>query len=340
MLTQLEQQIMKFYTEQQESFKILQVTMDDVKTILDERLPVGNSLSPSRAPIPTNSAIFHGRDALVMELVNVITGPLNKNICLFGPGGMGKTSTSLAVMGHPDVKAKYESHLRVWVPCVKATSASLFLDTLKSSLAISKDTGDTRGAIIRVLQTSPPIIILLDNFETPWDADGARSDVEQILRDIHAIKHVTLLITTRSSPPPCDDIPWYSKNIHGVDMDSAQEIYLAHYPEGIHDPDLSHLLELVSYMPLAIKLLAKVAKSIHLSAAELIKEYNVSGTSMLGQGLDAKSSMDISIGLSVYSEPIKANSEAFKLLCILSMLPTGTSFSMLSKWWAHGLSQL
>ncbi|KAG6895854.1 hypothetical protein C0992_012021 [Termitomyces sp. T32_za158] len=338
MLTRLEQQIMKFYTAQQESLKILQVTMDDVKMILDERLPVGMSLSPSRAPIPTNSAIFHGRDALVMELVNIITGPLHRHICLFGLGGMGKTSTSLAVMSHPDIKNKYESHLCIWVPCVKATSASLFLDTLKLSLAISKDTGDTRGVIIKALQISPPIILLFDNFETPWDADGARSDVEQILRDIHAIGHVTLFITTRSFPPPCDDIPWYSKDIHGVDQKSAEEIYLAHHPEGINDPDLSHLLELVSYMPLAITLLAKVAKLIHLSAAELIKEYNVSGTSMLDQGLDAKSSMDISIGLSVYSEPMKANPEAFKLLCILSMLPTGTSLSMLSRWWAHELS--
>lgn len=331
---------MVFYTAQQESLKILQITMDDVKAMLDERLPVSMSIIQSRAPIPNNSAIFYGRDALVMELINIITGPLQKHICLFGPGGMGKTSTSLAVMGHPNVKAKYESHLRVWVPCIKATSASLFLDTLKLSLAIPKDTGDARGAIIKALQTSPPIVILLDNFETPWDADGARSDIEQVLYDIHEIKHVTLFLTTRSFPPPCDDISWYSKDLHGVDKNAAQEIYIAHHPEGNDDPNLSLLLGLVSYMPLAVTLLAKVAKMIHLSAAELMKEYNVSGTSMLGQGLDAKSSMDISIGLSVYSSPMKAHPEAFNLLCILSMLPTGTSFYMLSKWWACGLSQL
>ncbi|KAG6882751.1 hypothetical protein C0993_009288, partial [Termitomyces sp. T159_Od127] len=331
---------MRFYTEQQESFKMLQVTMEDVKAMLDERLPGGMSIPPSRAPIPNNSAIFHGRDALVMELVSIITGPLQKHICLFGPGGMGKTSTSLAVMNHPDVKAKYKSHLRVWVPCVKATSASLFFDALKSSLAISKEMGDDRGAIIRALQTSPPIVILLDNFETPWDSDGARSDIEQVLRDIHAITHVTLFITTRSSPPPCDDIPWYSKDIHGVDDNSAQEIYIAHHPEGKNDPNLPRLLELVGYMPLAVTMLAKVAEMIHLSAAELVQEYNISGTSMLGQGLDAKSSMDISIGLSVYSSPVKAHPDAFNLLCILSMLPTGTSSYMLSKWWACGLTQL
>ncbi|KAG6871582.1 hypothetical protein C0995_002881 [Termitomyces sp. Mi166 len=339
-LAQLEQQIM-IYTHQQESPKTLQFTMDDVKAILNEHLPVGDMLSPrSRAPIPINSAIFYGRDSLIAELVSVITGPLRKHICLFGPGGMGKTSTSVAVMGHPDVKAKYESHFRVWVPCVKATSASLFLETLRSSLAILKETGDARGAILAALQASPPIVILLDNFETPWDADGARPVVEQVLRDIHSIEHVTLFITTRSSPPPCDDLPWYPKDLHGVDENAAQEIYTAHHPESCYDPDLSHLLKLLGYMPLAITLMAKVAKMIHLFAAQLVDEYKTSGTSILGQGLDAQSSMDVSIGLSVYSLPMKAHPEAFKLLCTFSMLPAGTSFHMLSKWWARGLTNL
>ncbi|KAG5735384.1 hypothetical protein E4T56_gene11116 [Termitomyces sp. T112] len=92
-LTQLKQQIMMFYTEHQESLKIIQVTMNDVKAMLDERLPVNTMLgSLSRAPIPTNSAISHGRDSLITELVGVITGLSQKHICLFGPGGMGKTS--------------------------------------------------------------------------------------------------------------------------------------------------------------------------------------------------------------------------------------------------------
>ncbi|KAG6871380.1 hypothetical protein C0995_005294 [Termitomyces sp. Mi166 len=313
------------YTHQQESPKTLQFMMDDVKAMLNEHLPVGNI-----APIPINSAIFYGCDSLIVELVSVITGPLRKHICLFGPGGMGKTLTSVSVMGHPDVKAKYESHFHVWVPCVKATSASLFLKTLRSSLAILKETWDARGAILAALQASPPIVILLDNFETPWNADEARPVVEQVLQDIHSI----------SSPPPCDDLPWYPKDLHGVDENAAQEIYTAHHPESCYDPDLSHLLKLLGYMPLAITLMAKVAKMIHLFAAQLVDEYKTSGTSILGQGLDAQSSMNVSIGLSVYSLLMKAHPEVFKLLCTFSMLPAGTSFHMLSKWWAHGLTNL
>ncbi|KAG6900117.1 hypothetical protein C0993_002652 [Termitomyces sp. T159_Od127] len=348
MFAQLEQQITAFYNEkkvfhsdQKEDLKILQLGIDDVKAILNQRLPEVAVLSPFfRAPIPANSTIFYGRDHLVSELVSVIIAAPRKNICLLGPGGMGKTSVSLAVMGHQDIKSHFAEHLHVWVPCIKATSASLFLGTLQSSLAIPKEIGDIRSSIISVLQESPPIVILLDNFETPWDADRAQIEIAQLLRDIHAIPHVTLFITMRSSVPPCNDLPWYQVDLHGVDAVAAQEIYTAVYPKSFKDPDLPLLLELIGHMPLAITLMAKVAKVAPLSAAELIKEYDRLGTSMLGQGSDAMSSMDVCIGLSVNSSHMKAHPEAFDLLCVLSMLPTGTSYKMLSKWWAKNMSNL
>ncbi|KAG6900982.1 hypothetical protein C0995_002994, partial [Termitomyces sp. Mi166 len=145
MLTQLEQQIREFYIRQQENVELLRLGMDDVKAILNSRLPADASL-PSRSPIPANSTIFHGRDSLVNDLADVITAGIEsrQHIILSGPGGMGKTSTALAVMDHNKVKAKFVDDLRVWVPCVKATSFSLFLDTLHTSLAIHKKTGDTR----------------------------------------------------------------------------------------------------------------------------------------------------------------------------------------------------
>lgn len=315
--------------------------MDDVKAILDERLPpIATSHIPSRAPIPASSTIFFGRDHIVTALVSIITGASRKHICLLGPGGMGKTATSLAVTNHPDVKVRFANHLRVWVPCIKATSVSLFLDTVHSSLAIPKKTGDIRALILSELEASPPIIILLDNLETPWNALGAQSEVERFIRDLHQIPHVTLFATMRASAPPCGDIPWHNANLRAVDAAASREIYSTWHSEDCEDPGLPHLLDLVGHMPLAVMLMAKVAKVTHMSAEELVEEYNKVGTPMLGQGSDAESSMDVCIGLSVYSSRMKAHPEAYDLLCALSMLPTGTSYRMLSKWWASNLSNL
>ncbi|KAG6839393.1 hypothetical protein C0991_003001, partial [Blastosporella zonata] len=343
MLARLEQQIAAFHAQQQRSLDNIQVTMDKVEALLNERLPPGDaSSSPSamRAVIPEKSAIFHGRDSIVGELVNVVTGASRRHVCILGPGGVGKTSTALAVMGHENVKTHFANHLRIWVPCVKATSVSLFLETLHSSLGISMKSVNTLGDILAELKTSPPIVILLDNFETPWNADDGQSEVERIIRDIQHLPQVTFFVTMRSSMPPCGDLHWHHVDLRSVDATAAREIYTSWHPEGCEDPDLSLLLESIGNMPLAVMLLAKVAKLTQLTANELIAEYKKQGTLILGQGLDPESSMDVCIGLSVYSSRMKAHPEAFILLCMISMLPVGTSYKMLSKWWARDLPNL
>lgn len=320
--------------------------MDDVKAILDERLPTSasSSKSRSRAGVPTNTEIFYGRDALVAEvahiLATIVEGEKRPRLCVLGPGGMGKTSTALATMAHPELRTRFPVENQVWVPCVRATSFSLFLDTLYSSLGTSRNTGNTRNDILAELNASEPLILLLDNFETPWNVDGGRSDVERILRDLDQIPHLTLFITMRSSSPPCDGIQWHSIDLRAVDADSARQIYSEIYPKGSSDPDLPKLLDIVGYMPLAVTLMAKVAKITRLSAQELVGEYNQLGTALLGQGSDAEHSMDVCIGLSVDSPPMRKHPEALLILAAIAMLPAGTTFRMLKQWWARDSKNL
>ncbi|KAG6829799.1 hypothetical protein H0H87_010140 [Tephrocybe sp. NHM501043] len=340
LLARLERQIIAFHTEQQKSLKDLQITMDYVKARLDEHTLINGptSLSSLRANMPANTSIFYGRDFIVQELVTVLISPIRRHICILGPGGMGKTSTALAVMGDIDVKSHFSDGLRLWVPCIKATSVSLFLETLHTSLAIPKKSGNVLGDILAVLKASPPIVVLLDNFETPWNADEGQSEVEQVLRDIDQIPDVTLFVTMRSSFQPCGDISWHRVDLRAVDAVAARQIFCSWHPEGREDPDVPRLLESIGHMPLAVTLMAKFAGLTGLSADKLLEEYNSGmGTAMMGQGLDAKSSMDVCIGLSVYSPLMKAHLEAFDLLCTISMLPVGATYEMLSKCWAKDL---
>ncbi|KAG6905880.1 hypothetical protein DXG01_017120 [Tephrocybe rancida] len=354
MFTKLEQQIATFYAHQQQNTQTLnevhawqqqntrtlndmQLSIVDVRAMLAQGSPAHSTSSQMRALIPANTHIFHGRDTLVAELVGVLIGSSRRHICLLGPGGMGKTSTSQAVMNHPDVEAHFAEHLRVWVPCVKAPSTALLIDTLCTSLGISTKSGNPLSDILSVLRTSPPIVLVLDNFETPWSAAEGQSEVEQVVRDINQIPHVTLFVTIRSSSPPCEDLPWHCVDLPAVDATAARDIYISWYPKGNEGPGLPGLLELIGNMPLAVMLMAKFAALTGLSAEDVAEKYKALGTVVMGQGLDAKTSMDICIGLSVNSPRMAAHPEAFELLCAIAMLPAGTSYEILFKWWARDL---
>ncbi|KAF8074034.1 hypothetical protein FPV67DRAFT_1666763 [Lyophyllum atratum] len=352
-LQNLEKQIRTFYSNQQHSLDNIQAavhdvkaTMEDVKAILNNRptAVLSSSQSGTRALVPANTGNFHGRDGLVAELVRVLMdvsdGQERPRVCLLGPGGMGKTCTARAIMAHPDMKQYLPDGSRVWVPCVKATSVSLFLDTLYSSLGTTRNTGNTHDDIIFELQLSEGLVLLLDNFETPWSIDGGRAEVEQILRDISRIPRISFLVTMRSATPPCDDIQWHVVNLPAVDSDAARRIYTNIYAKGHDDAKLPELLELVGHMPLAITLMAKVGKLTGLSAEDLVKEYNENGTAMLEQGSDKEHSMDICIGLSVYGPSMGRHPEAFNLLATLAMLPVGTTYNKLKNWWAPSLPNL
>jgi Cdc6-like AAA superfamily ATPase len=50
-----------------------------------------------RQELPPKPEIFHGRDALVEEIAELLVKEENSRVCILGPGGTGKTSVSLAV---------------------------------------------------------------------------------------------------------------------------------------------------------------------------------------------------------------------------------------------------
>ncbi|KDR74709.1 hypothetical protein GALMADRAFT_141056 [Galerina marginata CBS 339.88] len=343
LLDRLERRILGFHSSHQRTLHDVKSGLDDLKVFLKERLPLGPANSSSSQPrrcaaIPANSGIFHGRKLLVDQLVQLLTsnpeGQKRPRICLLGPGGMGKTSTALAVMAHPAMKKHFSEPNQIWVPCVKATSVSLFLDTLYSSVGATQNAGDSLKDVISEIKSfTEPLILLLDNFETPWNVVESRADTQQILYEIDQIAHVTLFITMRSSIPPCNGTQWHSFDIEAIDGTAARQIYLDICPAGTNDADLSMLLESLGYMPLAITLIANMANMTGLPAKKLLEEYNRLGTAMLGQGVGAKHGLDVCISLSVESAPMKRHPGAYDLLARLALLPVGTTYDALVKWW-------
>ena len=306
----------------------------DIKQILAKtQQSATRSSDVVRQQIPLKPEVFHGRDGIVQEITQLLMKEETSRICILGPGGMGKTSISLAVVEQPLVEARFHPENRIWVPCIEATSATLLLEILYIQLQVPGDEQVTLEKIISKLNSSTePRLILLDNFETPSNAPSrSQKQVEDILRRLARLAHVAILITMRGSFPPCSKaIKWQSKHIQPTDETACLRIYHDIHPESENDPDVVRLLSLLGHMPFAVTLMANLAKQGQSSAEELLVAWSKFGPDILPN--HHEQSMNRSISLSVDSYLMRQNPQAFLLLKILSFLPAGTTKANL-RWW-------
>jgi tetratricopeptide (TPR) repeat protein len=290
----------------------------------------------TRQQIPLKPPVFHGRDSLVEEISQSLMEEETARVCILGPGGMGKTSVALAVVELSLIKERFPGGNCVWVPCIEATSVTLLLEILYVQLQIPGDKQVTLDKIISELDASTqPRLILLDNFETPWNAPGGtQKQVDDILRKLAMLSHVAILITMRGSYPPCDDaIEWQAQMIQPTDEAACLRIFHDVNPSSQGDPDVGRLLAALGHMPFAVTLMANLGKRGKSTAKELLDTWYTSGTNMLSITNSLERNMNRSISLSVDSEFVKQDPDALLLLSILSMLPAGTTKENLH-WWA------
>jgi tetratricopeptide (TPR) repeat protein len=293
--------------------------------------------------MPLKPEIFHGRDDFVEDIARSLLQEETSRICILGPGGMGKTSVSLAVVELPVIKERFPGRNCVWVPCIEATSATLLLEILYIQLQVPRD-GDkqiTLEKIISALNSSKePRLILLDNFETPWNAPGGtQKQVSDILRKLAMLSHVAILVTMRGTYPPCDAIEWQSHTIQPTDEAACRRIFHDINPSSKNDPNVDRLLAVLGHMPFAITLMANLGKRGKSTANELLETWYASGTDMLSITKSPEKSMNRSISLSVDSEFVKQDPDALLLLAILSLLPGGTTKQNL-RWWATSVKMI
>ena len=289
-----------------------------------------------RQEIPLKPEVFYGRDDFVEEITRLLLQEETSRVCILGPGGMGKTSVSLAVVESPSIEERFPGGNLVWVPCIEATSATLLLEILYVQLQVPGDKQVTLEKIISELDASKePHLILLDNFETPWNASGeTQKQVGDILRRLAKLSHVAILVTMRGRHPPCDKaIKWQAKDIKATDEAACLRIYHELNPGSENDPDVARLLAVLGYMPFAVTLMAKLAVEGRSTAKDLLEDWLESGPDIFS---DPEQSMNRSICLSVESDLMKRNPNAMTLLAILSLLPAGTTKENL-RWWAPTL---
>ena len=313
--------------------------VEDIRKILSKLKRSGMMLGSdtlARQEMPMKPEIFHGRDDLVDGIAQLLLQEKTSRVCILGPGGMGKTSVSLAVVESPLTKERFPSGSCIWVPCIEATSATLLLEILYNQLQVFGDKQVTLDKIISELDASKgPRLILLDNFETPWNAPGGtQKQVSDILRKLAMLSHIAILLTMRGTYPPCDAIQWQLHAIEPTDEAACRRIFHDINPSSKDDPDVDRLLAALGHMPFAVSLMARLGVEGRSTPKELLEAWFESGPDILST--NSEQNMNRSIRLSVESDLVKRNPNAILLLSILSLLQAGTTKENL-RWWAPAL---
>ncbi|KZV75798.1 hypothetical protein PENSPDRAFT_748217 [Peniophora sp. CONT] len=209
------------------------------------------------AQLPAAPALFYGRDEEVAQIVQTVTHEVSARVAILGPGGIGKTSIALAVLHHPDIKARYATH-RCFLSCEPATSAEDVWRNL--SLTFGLDVEGEEPLPSRLISELRPLdgIICLDNLETPWETDTAK--IENLLVELASLPKVALMITSRLTDTPL--INWsypLLKPIAPLAISSALELWssICHG----YDEYSQKLCEAVDCVPLAVTLLARLART-------------------------------------------------------------------------------
>ncbi|KAJ7467565.1 hypothetical protein FB451DRAFT_1040194, partial [Mycena latifolia] len=270
--------------------------------------------------LPSELKIFHGRESEVSGILQTF-GQETTRIAILGGGGMGKTSLARIILHHPEISARYQQY-RFFVPC-DAASSSIQLAALIGAHIGLKPAKDLTTPVIHHFMTSPPSLLILDNLETIWEPREGRGDTEKLLSLLADIDHLALMITMRGAERPAN-VQWtrpFLAPMKPLTQEESRKTFSAIVDGGYTVEEMDKILSLADNMPLAIDLLAHLVdyEGLH----SVLNRWKTERTSMLSDGLDKGSNLNLSISLSLESPRLASLPHSCQLLSLLSILPDG-----------------
>ncbi|KAG8919972.1 hypothetical protein FRC02_001245 [Tulasnella sp. 418] len=305
-----------------------------LNAVRDKTTEKASSSLPSTT-MPACPKIF-GRNEYIAMAVSIIMSNTSVRLAILGPGGMGKTSAALCIVHDAQIVSRFDKNI-IWVPCEQATSVNLLIELLgKSIIPASSSSSDRLGEIIAKLKASKELyMLLLDNFETPWDIPGQQSEVGDILALLASIPTVSFIITMRAGQPPASGtVEWTNPKLPPLpplEMKPANEAFLRIAPDAAGDSKLDTLLKELDCVPLAVTLMARLAEAGE-QPSELLTQWRSERTKLLDQpDGDRRNSIEVSIKLSLESRLVKSNPDAINLLGAIAVLPAGAALSRIAE---------
>ncbi|KAJ7266412.1 hypothetical protein B0H12DRAFT_988918, partial [Mycena haematopus] len=240
-------------------------------------------------------------------------------VAILGPGGMGKTTLAITVLHDHKVVEKYV--IRHFIPCDSAHTNDVLVATIAAGVGLEPSQGSVRH-IIHHFSTGPPCLVILDNFETPWEPLDGREHVEEFLSLLTDLSHVALLITMRGAERP-SKVKWarpFLRPLTPLTLSAALRTFTEITDED-DDPAVEQLLDITDNIPLAVQLIAAIAASEGCQAT--LERWKLERTTMLSAGHNKQSNLDISIMLSLTSPRMLSSPQAVELLSLMSLLSDG-----------------
>ncbi|THU86717.1 hypothetical protein K435DRAFT_605375, partial [Dendrothele bispora CBS 962.96] len=276
---------------------------------------------------PAVPKIFYGRDDLIKTGVDYIINSAQAFLAILGPGGIGKTALAQKIIEMEAVKEKFE-HRLYFIPCDILPNVAFLIQGMLQCLKIPAQESKSQTEMLNdYFQVNTKFILLiLDNFETPWYSEEGRARIQSFLEKLVNFKHLSILVTMRGPDGP-GDIDWYKlgteSGIPTLSTDAARKTF---YAISGNKSDLleatkavDELLKEMDYVPLAVRLIAQRAKTNPIES--LLEMWEDGKTSVLkeGRGEFRLTSVEHSIQLSVNL----LDKDARDLLSIISFLSNG-----------------
>ncbi|KAJ7928345.1 hypothetical protein B0H13DRAFT_2311624 [Mycena leptocephala] len=280
-----------------------------------------NASSGSLSLLPAHPKIFHGLESELKDLIDALLhGPAR--VAILGPGGMGKTTLAMAALHHPAIWEKY--NLKHFISCESASTCGDLVASIGLHLGL-EPSRQLSKAIVRHLGQCGPCLVVLDNFETPWESIESRAQVEEFISLLADIPSFALLVTMRGAERP-GKVKWnrpFLPPLEPLSPSASRQIFIevADEPESGEQSALNDLLELSGSLPLAVSLMANIASFEGYSST--LTRWETENTALLSEGHDKRSNLEKSISLSLRSPRISSSPDAKNLISLLSLLPDG-----------------
>ncbi|KAJ7016354.1 P-loop containing nucleoside triphosphate hydrolase protein [Mycena alexandri] len=272
--------------------------------------------------LPAEPKIFHGRDSELTDILRLFRQGTPR-IAILGAGGMGKTSLARIVVHHEEITTKYHGN-RFFVTCDTASSKPELAGLIGAHLGL-KPGKDLTRSVLQYFSSSPPALLILDNLETVWEPTKSRKEIEEFLSLLTDINSLALVITMRGAERP-SRVQWtrpFLLPLLPLAQDAARKMFIDITDDKYSLEEVDQVLSLTDNMPLSISLLAHLVDVE--GCPEVRSRWETEKTSLISEGHDKRSNLELSISLSLSSPRIASMPNSRDLLALLSMLPDGLS---------------